>query len=136
MTLVEFLLARIVEDEAVARSATPGPWLALDGGVRTEAVNDDGNPTSWPVDSTETRPDRVHIAHFDPVRVLAESEVKRRILGLHTPGEVPAGSEYMTEDCWTCGDGDYNAVKHPCKTLRLLALPYVSHPEYRSEWRP
>lgn len=27
--------------------------------------------------------------------------------------------------------------EHPdCATLKLLALPYSSHPDYRAEWRP
>jgi len=32
---------------------------------------------------------------------------------------------------------DEHAIAHPgSATLKLLALPYASHPDYREEWRP
>jgi hypothetical protein len=79
--------------------------------------------------------DRAHIARWDPARVLAECEAKRRIVAIHArdyghecPGEgedpimIPAG--------WYGSDGCRD-----CDVLRLLALPYASHPDYREEWR-
>jgi hypothetical protein len=29
-----------------------------------------------------------------------------------------------------------NHWSYPCDTLKLLALPYADHPDYRDEWRP
>jgi hypothetical protein len=80
-----------------------------------------------------------HIARWDPARVLAECEAKRRIVEMHrlggsyTPGsEDASGFDY----CGTCGSGEpYEyPTPWPCPTLRLLALPYVDHPDYRQEW--
>jgi hypothetical protein len=55
MTLTEFLLARILEDEAVARAATPGPWAweppSTDswpqGDESLVALGDDWQPDSY-----------------------------------------------------------------------------------------
>lgn len=65
MSITEFLLARIAEDEAVAREV---------GEVRPELLPDDREPWADPVE-VEVR--------FPPARVLAECEAKRRIVRLH-----------------------------------------------------
>ena len=49
-----------------------------------------------------------HIARWDPARVVAECESKRRILERHEQDE---------------------------EILRVLALPYADHRDYRDEWR-
>ena len=61
MTLAEFLLARIAEDEAIAR----------------RSVNWSEGITEW-ADGGD--PDWEHIARWDPARVLAECEAKREIV--------------------------------------------------------
>lgn len=33
-------------------------------------------------------------------------------------------------------DDPHASHEWPCLTVRLLALPYAAHPDYRSEWRP
>lgn len=80
----------------------------------------------------------VHIARWDPARVLAEVEAKRRILDEHQPvhGYDPNGPV-----CSTCGEpgnlGDETAVvRWPCPTVRLLALPYADRAGYQAEWCP
>lgn len=60
-------------------------------------------------------------------RAWAEVEAKRRILKAHAEHPDP----YIAGFCRTCGRTD-----GPCDTLRLLALPYADHPDYREEWRP
>lgn len=63
-------------------------------------------------------------------------EVKRQLLDEHP--NVNDGS------CGTCVDGRWGYPTHggsspqpyPCRTLRLLALAYVSHPDYQDNWRP
>lgn len=65
---------------------------------------------------------------WSPARVLAEVDAKRRILAEHPwrhEPDWPSGRQ-----CRQC------ATEHPCTTLRLLALPYAGHPDYREEWRP
>lgn len=76
------------------------------------------------------------------VRVLAECEAKRRIVGLHAPITLrrityPGG---RLNEVQACGYDTYEDgagwVDYPCWTLQILALPYASHPDYREEWRP
>lgn len=148
MTLVEFLLARLADDEAVARAATTGPW----------AVNDDHAPTAltaadrthpvagprWDVTVFQSSGDAYHIARWHPERVLAEVEAKRRIVTeVHRrAGDArPDVGDWQKNACEGCGFGgpcdDYWVENiDDCPTLRLLTLPYADHPDYREEWRP
>lgn len=115
ITLAEFMRARLDEDERVARAATPGTWSAAES-----------YPDAWVIDGPThnianensrgdiSRGDAMHIARHDPARVLREVEAKRLIVAGIDPEDPP----------------DLVAV------LRLLALPYVDHPDYRDEWRP
>lgn len=118
MTITEFLLARIAEDESGARLTSGIP----------EALSSQAMPTV--ADWVET----------SAARVLAECEAKRRIVDLHHPW----GFEYSGgEGCDRCvSPDDYTTAKlpdperFPCQTLRLLASVYAGHPDYRQEWRP
>jgi len=116
--LLDFLRARLDDDEQVARAAKPGPWAADGGGVHAT------HPTDEVVSYTESAE---HIARHDPARILREVEVKRRIMEKHGASDRMEYSYFL---CTGCSDG------HPCDTLRLLALPYDDHPECREEWRP
>jgi hypothetical protein len=62
----------------------------------------------------------------------AECEAKRRIVDEH---------EVVDGRCCVCLYGIHDTegliwARHPCLTLRALALPYADHPEYREEWLP
>jgi hypothetical protein len=135
--LVEFLRARLDEDEQVAREAAE----------HGEGVYDS------PMQATFWSP-----------RVLAEVEAKRLIVERHRPISEPV--EWPDDQtgkgealvCSSCGNRDLDGwinwrplvgeagvfpdgvtppyVLAPCETLRLLALPYAEHPDYRQEWRP
>ncbi|WP_107427538.1 DUF6221 family protein [Streptomyces glaucescens] len=65
-------------------------------------------------------------------RVLAEVDAKRDLLELHRQLE---DSEEMLDFCATC-DATGKYPEYPCRTLRLLALPYADHPDYNEAWRP
>ena len=92
LTLADFLLARIAEDEAVAREATPGPWYADDTystvtGHPFKSAREAYDRHAVDVDCwvvPESMASGVgdhnlsHIARHDPARVLAECEAKRR----------------------------------------------------------
>ncbi|MFD8254950.1 DUF6221 family protein [Streptomyces werraensis] len=73
-----------------------------------------------------------------PARVLREIDAGRQLLALHLP------TPYQDEGdrwpgCTTCSwrdEMDDLQVRYPCKTVRLLALPYADRPGYREEWRP
>lgn len=118
VTLVEFLLARVGEDEADARRAAAAAYGHL-----------------WVV----TGMDNAVGVDYDPARVLAECQARRAIIELHelVPGEHkyrgrPAADPADTRVCHE-HDGIYIAAG-PCETLRLLAQPFKDHPDFLSEW--
>jgi hypothetical protein len=92
LAIADFLLARIAEDEKVARDK-----------------------------------------EWEPARVVAECEAKRRIIerehvecGGH-PGPWMPHDDYGPGYCWR--EDEHNM------TLTDLAAVYADHPEYRDEWR-
>lgn len=71
---------------------------------------------------------------------LAECEAKRRIIELHHPSEtegfVVCSECGPTEDVKWRVEQYLGGLGFPCKTLRLLAIPYADHPDFREEeWR-
>lgn len=156
--LVAFLRARLDEDEEVARLADavdPAPWHE-DVGEGTYTNQRDGidgvglvraadNVGLWDREQSGTLSmaavTAIHIARHDPGAALREIEAKRRLVGNHVADDKG--------HCRTCAhwksdwiDGfkverlSYEGVRSPCLTLRLMALPYAGHPEYRQEWTP
>jgi hypothetical protein len=125
MSLAEFLLARIAEDEDAAKGPLTQKWFA----VGTEFPDDDSHPAEMLrgyVDSkglavTEDGdgPSVWHIARHDPARVLAECEAKRRIVERVAPPDELHNSGECSE----------------CDVTRLLALPYADHESFKEEWR-
>jgi hypothetical protein len=128
VTLVEFLLARTLEDEAVAhRAAVEGAnWRAAShGSVWSEDPEAD---PAMPVAYAEGRPlaeQAEHIARWDPARVLAECQVRRAIIE-HCRGVVAAAGDPPGID-----PADVPAVGH---VLGLLAQPFKDHPDFDAEW--
>ncbi len=127
--LVEFLNARLYEDERAAREA---------------CRYDDEDAAEWDIEYQWARHARHKTAgggrHWyahgapTPARVLREVEAKRRIIGLHSPG-----SHVGDIMCLTCAEDDgYGGLRGdwPCDTAKLLALPHADHPDYREEWKP
>lgn len=140
--LVAFLRARLDEDAEAAREAADGDsgdWFVGDKWnvyrAEDEAPHGDVEENRLVVYGN-VLVQSAHIARHDPARVLREVEAKRELLDEH--GDVNDGS------CGTCVDGQWGYPTHggsipqnyPCKTLRLLALPYADHPDYRPEWAP
>lgn len=121
MTLTEFLLARIAEDEAVAR----------DEFVRDRW--DEGPVYFWQYSEEDAA-----IA-TSTARVLAECEAKRCIAHLHGPKPGASDECKSCAQGWedlTYGDAGFTPEPYPCLTAKNLALPYADHPDYRDEWRP
>jgi hypothetical protein len=93
MTITEFLLARIAEDEAAAQAASTGPWVwvgeaaedsaFLYAGDNEPVIAAYGNHTEGYIECSDA--DRSYIARHDPARVLAECKAKRAILAEHRP---------------------------------------------------
>lgn len=153
--LVDFLLARIAEDEAHAREAmgaTDGEWSSWnrswDAGARDLAAGGE-RIAALPTTIDE------HVCRHDPARVLAECEVKRRIVEWHESWPVLVEQEptidrvgndlttvalrasqqiaWLTHREYRARFGDEPPT---APILRLLALPYADHPDYREEWKP
>jgi hypothetical protein len=131
MTLTEFLLARIAEDEAAARLAIPPRW---DDAESTPHWRHDGNPSgafmagqmvigqasSWrEVDQDGGRFAR-HIVRWDPARVLAECEAKRRIIEWASSEGMPNPDSEYSRGWLTAG----------YFILRSLAAAYADHPDH------
>lgn len=107
MDLVEFLRSRLDDEAAVAqKSYDEAGDYRLDGSMATQ----------------------LHFANWKPDRVLADVEAKRRIVGstAHPP------------KAWSVFDDGFRRGQMAAHddVLRLLALPYATHPDYREEWRP
>ncbi|MBA8801718.1 hypothetical protein FB382_000009 [Nocardioides ginsengisegetis] len=126
MTLTEFLLDRIAEDESVAREAhyDGQRWVPEEEAV--VAADRDLDPLLY----LDRKRDARHAANWSPARVLAECEAKRQIIEEH---RNPEGTEW----CLRCVEHDGEDTPYPCPTLRALATTiYTDHPDYRDEWRP
>lgn len=123
LTLSEFLLARIAEDEAAARAAGGAHWLVRE--VPYQGVWFVGTDADYlPPDASESY-ETEHAERHDPARVLAEVDAKRRIVeNLHALAAKTDDGEN-----WTPADSAL------IDTLRILSLPYAEHPDYREEWR-
>lgn len=137
--LVQFLRDRLTEDEQAAKDAGGKAWqwdqhygdmcndptceygeLATDDTVLMEVHGYDIR-APWQ--------GAAHIARHHPARILAEVDAKRRLL------EKAADAERYSRTTWA-NAGSVGAASAYRATLRLLALPYADHPDYREEWRP
>ncbi len=137
-SLADWLLERIAEDEAVAKKAAKAKrvefshgdagvsWVSVDGMVHRADVDREVDESGlWDSEGMDWRLVPEHaiadqFARWDPARVLAECDAKRRIV-----------------ERWQLGEGDpedHHPV--PDEVLRLLALPYADHESYQPEWRP
>jgi hypothetical protein len=126
MTLAEFLLARIAEDEAVYRKFErewPSPHMDRD----TTLTVDDEYAGIW----------------IGPARVLAECDAKRRIVEAYRD-ERTRRDIYQADDARAVED-DEQVTRRRSSAARtrgleiaveLLALPYADHDDYDPSWRP
>ena len=126
MDMVEFLDARIAEDEAYARQAQGDKYGWID---RWRITTGNGTATESVI--------MAHAFRLSPVRMLAECAAKREIVALHgsyhDEGWLSgAAHEYLW--CGSCGSVDDSPVPFPCETLMTLAAVYKDHADYRQEW--
>jgi hypothetical protein len=129
--LVAWLRERLDEDEQTARATGDAHWSydretftvraeqsEVASRRRSTYPGDPAGATTPILDVYGT-----HIARWEPARVLAEVQAKRRLL---TQFELRSNSVRATVRPATGGVWD--------DLLRLLALPYAEHPDYRPEW--
>lgn len=164
MTITEFLLARIAEDEAAAHrcaGAFPGSWEVEDRGHHAHVACDaPAFHRVSEIDQRQTSADWLGgalgmIADFQPARVLAECEAKRAIIKQH--GDWPVLVERppvmevdstnlqsvscrMSQDIAMLTERGYVSrfgVEPPtAPMIRTLASIYSDHPDYQDEWKP
>lgn len=105
-SLTDFLLARIAEDNVVARTEAAQVAASARRGGRTAAT-----------------------------RRVVQCEAQRRIVELHGPDDMlDHCATCLDGDFDTLGYPAREGW--PCPTLRALASVYTDHPEFREEWRP
>lgn len=128
-TLIDFLEARLDEHEKRITD------------LRAKTGEDQGLGGPW--------------APEGPDPVLADIAAKRQLIELHQETEETSGRHghwegYGSNERWIRDEPDECPVCHypgkpdswflpedvPCRTLRILALPHASHPDYRPEWAP
>ncbi len=104
MTIVEFLEARLDEDEADATEADGDRLLACSKKDHM-VINDAG-----------------FMQTFTPSRALREVAAKRAIMAEHGIDQDPCDAH----------DAMYESV--PCDVMLHLAAIYLDHPDYQAEW--
>jgi uncharacterized protein DUF6221 len=120
VTLVDFLLARIAEDEVQARSLVDtardsrrmlgDPKLKLLGTMQI-------GWHAWPkIEAMATR-------------VLVECQAKRLLIAEH-----PRLPNFDPPECGVC-ESVLTPSPWPCATLRAMSLPFADHADYQEEWR-
>lgn len=120
--LHQFLGGRLNEDELIAQNAIDGHEPGF----------------NWRRGDTA---DARQAARWNPWRVLGSCVGKRLILSAHhdvgsgVAHRAGAGEVQLEHTCSTCGNSQ-NAVAWPCDTLKILALDWVEHVDYQSQWRP
>jgi hypothetical protein len=153
MNLIEFLRARLDEDEEIARQAALavgdtgyergklarepaqlGDALIADGQhwvarhhrvVRTQSRGPEQTGTVAEADAFGGRPVAEHIAHHDPARILRRVAADRR--------NIDEYERYLGERRRAMGGWDTGEVS---PVMTALAAVYADHPDYRDEWRP
>lgn len=139
MTLLEFLEARLAEDEAIARAVEDrsAPW---DGQWKSDGPDALRTYNDWVLFHGNGRPLAPglvdHVARHDPVRVLAEVEAKRDLIDLVLGYEAGIDGEFgccHKADAIAEGECPENLVDD-IEGLRMLAAPYAGHVDYLPEW--
>lgn len=135
VTITEFLMARIAEDEAVASDPyLDTPDLGPTFGTGYDTGGADGRSARF--------------LTIDPARVLAECRAKRRLVELHEAVRHPrdgATSQFTDEpirldpicsECSGIDDPYIDQVDHPCDTIKAIAALYAGHGDFDESWRP
>ena len=119
MTLLEFLQARVTEDELPALAAVEGSPTWRSSLPFRDVKDEDGH---FVVEADRHHPSveqAAHIARHSPARALADVEAKRRVI-----------ADYLRSDA--AGELlERGALEN---ILRHLSVAYADHPDYNPSW--
>ncbi|QTJ64990.1 hypothetical protein HYG77_04840 [Rhodococcus sp. ZPP] len=118
--LVDFLNARLDEDEAIAKAVYVDPTWEYDGTSGVGGIVFECSDGAWVADKVGPR-NGAHITRHDPAHVLRDVAAKRCIISTlqHWPS-------------WAVPGDDGNL---PVRiALRHMAAVYAAHPDYDPTW--
>lgn len=147
--LVAFLLQRVAEDEELIQGNFEGekwhvwfssaeawippggdPELPFSCGLRVEYDDDSEDEVMM---RTWYDMLAIHVARWDPARVLAECAAKRVIIAGHQRGsQFPDWDDEPGEPRFRCTCNEWRAW--PCRDLKALAVPFAAHPDFDPAW--
>lgn len=151
VSIVEFLEARLSEEQAIAEAAPGGEWTACtEDSIAGASVYDEQWVLLYPMhydhdNALSNQPGATgpmyiersrdelaaHIARHDPARVLAEIAAKRKVLEFWAIWNEPDSDGHLRADTWA------QATRHAIKIVMYqLALIHSDHPDYDERWRP
>jgi hypothetical protein len=151
--LVEFLRARLDEDEAVVEMSGPHPvaWLTYrdtDGQmlyttVASSAYEQVGNDPLWIVDGKEVASPAHYTVVYNPAKVRREIAAKRLVLEEceYWEERVEAGAVYEGKPANPVkqrsdeAQGVAHRFEATQRVLMALGLAYADHPDFKEEWR-
>lgn len=135
MNIVEFLKARLAEDESDARAAADvdgARWNAADpfSGNDFDRVEGSGDTTVGYDMHSGTCP---HVARHDPARVLREIASKRAIIAKLEASDAGYGGGGSVD--WSeLPDARAGANYALWDALRALCTAYSDHPDFNADW--
>lgn len=142
MTLVEFLLARIAEDEAAMEVPD---WYCTES-ARGEGWGSRGNCLicdAYMFDGTEVVTKDAMLDHLEQVhqrtRVLAECDAKRRMVVRYLRGDTAHGEDFMTDEWVLANIGEPEWWEPESERLgtdmmKMLASAFAGHADFQDEW--
>lgn len=132
--LIRFVQERLANDERAATQCTTRDWQFSGSLCQVHAEQENGSfrTIAWCANGYDDDfSNSIHIAAFDPARVLREVASKRRILA-EVVTRIDELDRHLEADY---GRGD-NTSGESDLLLKLLAAPYDQHPEWDEAWRP
>lgn len=128
MTIVEFIEARIAEDEQAAKDATEAPWNLRLSESDDKILTESGHTLIYGASYKEVvlevyENDLLHMSRHDPARVLRQCEALRRILDDY--------KRYLAEERRRFNG--WVTEKDSPITLAIASI-WLDHPDYREDW--
>ena len=141
MTIIDFLNARLDEDEAAAKAAGSAPWVAdlprsvhVDPKARSENKHAFGKQGY--IAGVGNVGAQTHIARHDPARALRQVTVHRTILAIHHPYKAGPYPHACRGCPHSSTDDPYTENINECPELRAIASIHADHPDYLEATTP